>query len=465
MTVKKGRRYYFEEASILSAIVFFAVPSVVSQLITLIYNWADTFFLGQLNNSYQISASSICHPAFMMTSAIANLFGIGGASVISRALGIKNEDRAKKMAACSILWAIITSLVYSLIVFVFQEPILSLSGASENTMQYAKDYLLFVVIIGSLPSVLNYTLAHLIRSTGKTKIASFGIILGAVSNIVLDPILIFGFSLEIMGAAIATCLANVISCIFFIVYLIIKKKETIIGFSLRRIRIKENVFSDMFSTGISSFFLTLMAIFSNISINKLTSSFDDFAVSGVSIAKKIDMLAFSISMGLSQGILPLVAYNHSSKNYDRRNKVIKGTSLIMLIFALAFVIVVFPFSDFFVSLFINHEETINYGKDFLRIMCVSMPISCLLFLLNTIFQATKETKKALTITLCRKGIVDVPLMLILNSFFPLYGIVLSQPLIDIIGMLVAIPLFISFIKKSRNEENKNIELNMINNHN
>ena len=104
MEVKKGKHYYFEQASVLSAIVFFAVPSIVSQLITLIYNWADTFFLGLLNNSYQISAASICHPAFMMTSAIANLFGIGGASVISRALGVKNEDRAKKMAAFSIMW-------------------------------------------------------------------------------------------------------------------------------------------------------------------------------------------------------------------------------------------------------------------------------------------------------------------------------------------------------------------------
>ena len=458
MEVKKGKHYYFEQAGVLSAIVFFAVPSVVSQLITLIYNWADTFFLGLLNNSYQISAASICHPAFMMTSAIANLFGIGGASVISRALGVKNEDRAKKMAAFSIMWAIITSLVYSLIIFIFQEPILELSGATINTMQYAKDYLLFVVILGSLPSVLNYTLSHLIRSTGKTKVASFGVILGAATNIILDPILIFTFKLEITGAAIATCLANVVSCLFFATYLIVKRKETVIGFSRDRLKIKENVFGDMFSTGISSFFLTLMAIFSNISINKLTSIYDDFAVSGVSIAKKIDMLAFSISMGISQGILPLVAYNHSSKNFKRRNAVIKGSSIILISFSLLFVIVVFPFAEFFVSLFINHQETVAYGKDFLRILCLSMPLACLLFLVNTIFQATKETKKALTVTLCRKGIVDIPLMLLLNAFIPLYGIIISQPLIDVVGTLVAIPLFINFIKKDKKEISENKKL-------
>lgn len=454
--MKKDKKYYFEKAPIYSSILFFAIPTIISQLITLIYNWADTFFVGQLTNELLITAVSVCHPAFMITSVIANLFGIGGASVISRALGVNNEEKVKKMATFSILWATIVGIVYSLFVYIFRAPILRLCGASDATMVFAEEYLFWVVVIGALPSVLSATFGHLVRSIGKTKVASFGIVLGAVTNIILDPILIYIFKMDIVGAAIATTISNVLASIFFILYLTITKKDHPLSFSFANLKIEEPVFKEMFASGISSAILTFMAVLSNVSINKLTSGYDDLATAGVSIAKRIDLFVLSLAQGLSQGILPLVGYNHAAKNFKRRNKIIFTTGLVAIIISIAFVCIALPFSKQLVDIFTNSEETISYGKNFLRILCVTMPITCLIFLLNTVFQATKETKKALTITLLRKGVIDIPLMLLLNSTaLGLYGIILSQPLIDILSALIATPLLISFIIKSKKEIQEN----------
>lgn len=445
------KTYIFEKAKIPKAVFYLAIPTIISQLITIIYNWADTFFVGQLNNTNQLAAVTICHPAFMMTTALANLLGIGGASAISRALGEQNCSKIKKISTTSVLGIILISLIYSLIVLIFKEPLLYLLGADELTFEYANNYLFWVVIIGTLPSVLNYSFAHLIRSTGKAKIASIGIALGGIINIILDPIFIFGFNMEIIGAAIATCISNAIASVFFIIYLYISRKDSILDFSINNMKIKEPVVGDILSSGISAFLLTLMAIFSNASINNLMSEYSPAAISGVSIAKKIDLCIIAFSQGLAHGILPLVGYNYASKNLVRMKKVILFSISVAVSFATCCVILFSIFPTPLVSLFINDSETISYASDFLRIMCLSMPLTSLIFIFNAVFQATKKTGRALTTTLLRKGIIDIPLMIILNTFIPIYGVVMSQPLVDVGGSIIAIILFITFLKKENRQ--------------
>lgn len=446
-----NKLYLFEKAKIPKAVMILAIPTIISQLITIIYNWADTFFVGQLNNTAQLAAVTVCHPAFMMSTAIANLVGIGGASAISRALGEHNFEKAKKVSTISGLGVLLISIIYSLLVLIFRNPLLNFLGADSATIDYAKDYLFWVVIIGTLPSVLNYSLGHLIRSTGKAKISSIGIAIGGIINIILDPIFIFGFKFEIAGAAIATCISNTIACLFFILYLCKTRKDSILSFSLKNIRIKEKVIGDIFSSGISGFCLTLMAIFSNASINNLMSEYSPAAISGVSIAKKIDLCVIAFSQGLAHGILPLIGYNYAAKNYTRMKKVSSFSMCISICFAVVCVIIFSLFPKPLVSLFIKDSETINYGSDFLRIMCLSMPLTSLIFIFNSIFQATKQTGRALTTILLRKGIVDIPLMIVLNSIIPIYGVVMSQPLVDITGSIIAIILYITFLKKEKRQ--------------
>ncbi len=437
----------FENTKISKAVAILAIPTIISQVITIIYNWADTFFIGQLNNTFQIAAINICHPIFMMTTALANLFGIGGASVISRAMGASNMNKVKKVATLSALGAVITSIIYSIIILIVQTPLLNLLGASTNTFTYAKDYLFWVVVIGTLPTVLNSTLAHLIRSTGLAKQASFGIMLGGILNIILDPIFIFAFKMEVTGAAIATCIANILATLYFVYYLYKTRKSTILSFSPANLKGKNKTIFEIISSGISGFCLTLMAIFSNICINKLMAGYADEAISGVSIAKKIDLCVIAFAQGLTQGVLPLIGYNFASNNFKRMKGTIYFSGLCVLIFSITCTLTFSLFPKFLVSLFIKDELTLKYGSDFLRILCLTMPMTSLVFLANTTFQATRETGKALTIILLRKGIIDIPLMLLLNHYIGLYGIILSQPIIDCFSMIIVITLYLSFNKK------------------
>ena len=451
MSNTKDRKFLFENEKVSKAVLTLAIPTIISQLITIIYNWADTFFVGQLNNTYQMAAVTICHPAFMMCTAFANLIGIGGANVISRAMGANKIDRAKKTSTSCLLFVFLFSIIYSIVIFLIREPLLlNLLGADETTIEYCYDYMFWVVVIGGLPTILSATLAHLIRSTGKATQSSIGITIGAVLNIILDPIFIFVFGLEIEGAAIATCISNAVACIYFIIYLILQKKDTIIlDFNPQNLKIKSKVSLDILSSGLSSFLMLLMAIFSNASINKLMSSYSAAAISGVSIAKKVDLCIIAFAQGLANGILPLVGYNFASGDKKRMNKIIKFSMILVLTFSISCIVLFFLFPRPIVSIFIKDIETINFASSFLRILCLSMPLTAIIFIFNTVFQATKQNGKALVTILLRKGIVDIPLMIALNIVIPIYGVVMSQPIVDVIGAIIAIVLYISYINKEK----------------
>ncbi len=450
MEISNEKKFLFEKDKISKAVLTLAIPTIISQLITIIYNWADTFFVGQLNNTFQMAAVTICHPAFMMCTALANLIGIGGANVISRAMGANNPNRIKKASITCLLFTLTFSIIYSILIYLFREPLLlNILGADSTTIKYCYDYMFWVVVIGTLPTVLNAVMAHLIRATGKAINASIGITIGAILNIILDPIFIFVFKMDVAGAALATCISNSIGCIYFIIYLIITKKDQILDFNLSNIKTKEKVSLDIVTSGLSSFMMSLMAICSNASINKLMSSYSAAAISGVSIAKKIDLCIIAFAQGLTNGILPLVAYNFASGNKTRMKKIIKFSMTVLLSFSISCIIIFSIFPRPLVSIFIKDAETVNFGSNFLRILCLSMPLTSLIFMFNTVFQATKQNGKALITILLRKGIVDIPLMIGLNMLIPIYGVVMSQPIVDTLGATIAISLYISYLRKEK----------------
>lgn len=443
----KEKQFLFEKMSIPKAVCYLAIPTIISQLITIIYNWADTYFIGQLNDTYQMAAITICHPAFMMTTAIANLLGIGGASAISRALGVNNKERIQKIATVSLWGSIIVSIAYALLVLIFQNPLLSFLGATTNTYTFAKQYLFYVVILGTLPSVLNFTLSHLIRSIGMSKESSIGIAMGGIINMLLDPLFIFVFHLDVVGAAIATLLSNILATFYFILLLYKTRKKSPLRFRWHNLKSQERVTLEIIGSGLSSFLLSLMALLSNTVINKLMSNVDEAAISGVSIAKKVDLCIIAFAQGLSQGILPLVGYNYASNNTTRMKKTIYFSGITVLIFATLCVILFSIFPKSIVQLFIKDEKTIAYASQFLRILCISMPLTSLIFLGNTIFQATKQNIRALILILLRKGIIDIPLMILLNQWIPVYGVIMAQPIVDSFAGILAIVLYITFLKK------------------
>lgn len=222
----------FEQMPVPKAVFTLAVPTVISQLIVLIYNLADTWFIGQTGDTLQVAAVTVSYPIFMLLSAFANLFGIGGGSLISRLLGSGKEDEAGKVATFS-LWAAGTLILfYSLAVWAFGGQMLGILGSSTQTLGFARQYLFWTVVIGGLPTVLNLVLANIVRAQGKAKIASIGMSVGGILNIILDPIFIFSFHMNVAGAALATCLSNTVSMLYLMQHVVRNRKDSAVKLTL-----------------------------------------------------------------------------------------------------------------------------------------------------------------------------------------------------------------------------------------
>ena len=441
----------FENKKVTTAVISLAIPTIISQVITVIYNIADTFFIGQLNNPTMVAAASIVLPLFIFLNAISNLFGIGGASLISRSLGEKNYDKAKKAGTFAIYTAISLALIYGLLMFFLRPIILPLIGANSETYEYSYEYMFWTIVIGAVPTVFNTMISHLVRAQGFAKTASFGMTLGGILNIILDPIFIFGFKQGIIGAAIATMLANVIASLFFITIIIIllKKKRIILSFNILNYSVSDKIPSEIILVGIPSALMTSFAVVSNICMNKIMESYQNEAVAGLGIAKKIDLLAFSIAMGLSQGVLPLIGYNYSAKNYKRMNSVITFTFILSLSFEILATIFLFIFASPIIRLFIEDSVTVAYGTVFQKIICLGGPCIGVTLVISTIFQAIGYKFRPLVLSLLRKGAVDIPVMFLLNEMVGKNGVALSTVVAEVVGVTVAITMIISVIKKNK----------------
>lgn len=305
----------FENLPVPKAVATLAIPTIISQIVTIVYNLADTFFLGQLSNPYMVAAVSLVFPWFNLITALGNLFGIGGSSLISRMLGEKKDENVKYVSAFCVYGGVVVSLCFSLITMIAQKPILQFLGASEQTYIYASRYLMWVVGIGTVPTMLSLTLGHLLRSEGHAKQASRGMMLGGILNIVLDPIFILGLGMQVEGAAIATVLSNTFSVLYFVTAFHQFGDRTSV--SLKPKYFTFRYIGSIFSVGIASFLATTLASISNMVIIKLAASYGDIPVAAYGIVKKIDSFPLGVSMGLCQGFMPLVGYNYAAKNYKR----------------------------------------------------------------------------------------------------------------------------------------------------
>lgn len=447
--MKQNNTELFERMAVPKAVVTLVIPTIISQIITVIYNMADTFFIGQMNDPNQVAAATLIMPPFVMLTGIANLFGIGGSSLISRSLGVGDREKAKKCAAFSIWSAIAVAFVYGLLIYFLRPVIFPFLGADENTYGYCTDYVLWTIGVGSVPTVLNACLAHLVRAEGYSKEASIGVALGGILNIILDPILMFPLKTGIIGAAVATLLSNVIACGYFVLLLHKNRDTTVINFSLRNFTLGQGVPKEILLVGFPSFVMTLMSIFSNTVLNKMVVSYSNQAIAGMGIAKKIDMLAFAIANGMTQGVLPLIGYNYAAKSFDRMRSTIKTAFAYSLAVATAGTILLFTCAVPVVRFFINDPDTVAYGQHFLRIICITCPAISVTMMIISIFQATGQKTKPMILSLLRKGGLDVPFMFLMNTLAGADGIPWATPIADCLAMTAALVLFIPYWKQLR----------------
>ncbi len=433
----------YSSTPVKKAVLLLAIPTVLSQLITVVYNMADTFFIGQLGNSYQIAAATLAMPLFIFLTGIANLFGIGAASLIARSLGVGDECKAKKAATFGIYSSIVVALIYGILVFILRPFLLPFLGTNENTYGFCHEYVFWTVTIGAIPTVLNAVLAHLTRAEGYSRHAGIGIALGGIANIALDPLFIFTFKLEIAGAAIATLISNCLSVIYFVVFLFIKRKTTVVTPAPKYYTLGEGVPKEVLLVGLTAFIMNFMAILSNAVLNKLISSYSDQAIAGMGVAKKIDVLAFALANGMTQGVLGLIGFNYASGNRKRMVEAIKVTFVFSFIISTIGAVLLFALAEPVSVAFVSGDPvTAEYGKRFLRIICITCPTISMTFMIITVFQATGKKLQSLFLSILRKGALDVPLMFLLNHAVGINGVAWGTPISDVLSMLIAIITFL-----------------------
>ncbi len=439
MTASAGRIDIFERLPIKRAVLLQIIPAIASQMITLLYNLADTYFVGMLNDPGETAAVTVGYASFVFLTAISNLFGVGGASALARSLGRGEKDAAGRISSVAFWLGAFSSLLFSLIFLLFQRPLLMICGADADTLELAVSYTTWAVVIGGPATILNVLLANLIRAEGSAAHASIGVSIGGIANIILDPIFILptGLGLGALGAGAATALSNLISTIYFIALIFIKRKRTIISLSIKKLRYTGVYLKSILSVGFPSalqYALTVVAVSAQLNF---MSGYATEAVAAVGIVKKLDQLPLFFSIGVANGLLPMIAYNHAAGNYERRQRAFRFGCGISLAFSLLCLVFYEIFPGALTGLFIQDQATIEYASVFLRIMVTAMPMMSLCYPLIIQFQAMGRVRESLICSVIRKGVLDIPLLFILNALIPLYGCVLVQPIVDTISLIVA----------------------------
>lgn len=448
-----NRTYLFETAPVPKAVLSLVVPTVISQILTIIYNFADTWFVGRTNNEAAVAAVSVAMPLFIVMTGLSNLFGIGGSSVISRSLGAKKEDDAKKAFSFALWGAVSAAIVYSVLIFFFGKNLVFLIGGDESSREYIIEYLFWTIVVGGIPTMLSALFGHLVRSVGKAKISGFVMSLGAVLNIIFDPLFMFVIlpkGMEVAGAAIATMLSNAVSTIVFIIY-ILKSSEDVFTLNPKQFTLKGDVPKEVLATGAPACLSTCLAMVSNIAANKLMSDYGTAAVAGLGIAKKSNTLAFNINMGLTQGVLPLIGYNFAAKNFERMKKTIFFTFGITITFSVLCTFVYRTFPEPIMKFFIDEPETVAEGTKLLPTLAIAVVFCAMTYLMNTIFQATGRKFYSLLTSMMRKGIFDIPLMFLFKKYLDETGIVIATPTAEILSIFVSAFLLFRFLKSLKKQ--------------
>lgn len=417
-----------------------ALPSIASQLILLVYNIADTWFIGQTDNPYMVAASSLVLTIFFATTALANLFGTGGGTLVARLLGGGQEDEARRAASLSLSMAAGAALLFSLACLFWMDPLLRLLGASANTIGYAREYLFFVVVLGALPAILSSAMSAMVRNIGHSKEAGFGLSFGCLLNVALDPLFMFVLlpeGHEVMGAGIATMLSNVASLLYFI-RLYRKLRHTSILELPRRIeRIEKSSMRSIFSVGLPAAMSVLLFDLTNIVINRLCAAHGDIELAAIGIVLKAERLPLNIGIGICLGMVPLIAYNFAAGKRERMYACFKTARLWGLAVAFASVLFYYLCATPLMGLFIADAQTVYFGARFLRARCFATPFMFLSFHMVNFMQAVNQGRCSFLLALIRQLGLNIPMLLLMDSLLGVDGVVYTQVLADCINVLIS----------------------------
>ncbi|MBR3743054.1 MAG: MATE family efflux transporter [Clostridia bacterium] len=431
----------FEKTPPSKALAVMALPTIASQMIILIYNLADTWFIGRTNNPYMIGASSLALTVYLAVTALANVFGVGGGSLMVRLSGEKKTDDARRVASYSMALAAISAVVFSLLILALMEPLLKALGASDNTFLYAKQYVFTTTVLGGLPTVLSMAMPQLLRNAGYSKEAGIGVGIGSLLNILLDPLFMFVLlpeGQEVLGAGIATMLSNCCSLAYFIFMFRKLRDKTVLVLPRRIEKISGNQKRSLYSVGLPAAFAIFLFDLVTIVVNRLTAGYGDVALAAMGIVLKLERIPINIGLGVCLGMVPLIAYNYGAGNQKRTRQFFSLARITILTFSCVCVVVFWLFARPIVAAFVDHEETIVQGVPFLRGRSVSLPFMMIGYHIVNYMNAVNKGKISFLLALIRHIGLIIPLMLLMNTLWGLNGLIWSQAAADSLNAVIAL---------------------------
>ena len=437
----------FEEKSILKLILKMSIPAMIGMFVVVLYNMADTFFLGQTKNDLMIAGVSLATPIFMLLITFGSLLGNGSATLISREIGMKNEKKAKKIAVITNYLALIIGLTIMILIFLFMDQIINFLGSSEETKIYIEQYIKYIALAAPIIIFTN-TLTFSVRSVGASKESMIGNIIGSVLNIILDPIMILGMQMNVEGAALATLISNVIVMIYFLYY--IKKTNGIISLNIKELEFNPIIIKNIIIIGIPVALANFLSTIANVVINTNLLQYGDGAIAAMGVSLRIILISTLLQVGFCNGILPILSYFYGAKNFTKFKETIKKALIFILIMGITISLLAFTFAKGLITQFVTNEEIIKIGIIMIRSMLLSGGLLGIYFLTISLLQATEKYKIAIFLSSLRQGIVFVPLCFILNYVFGLDGVINTQFFADMITIVIAGMLLINIINNINN---------------
>jgi len=420
------------------AILSLAIPTMMGMIVQIFYNLTDTFFVGKLNDPYQVAAVSVAFPIFMMLMSISGMFGFGASSYVSRLLGEKDYEMAKNTSATAFYTCIFAGIAVTILGLFFISPILRLIGVTQETFSHANQYLT-IIFMGSIIIMSNFSLGLLLRSEGAAKIAMFGMFIGTGINIVLDPIFILLLGYGVKGAAIATLIGQLSGLIFYLNFYL--KQKSLISINWKYFSPKKEIYLEIFRVGVPASINHMMMSIAQTLGNYVAAGYNDMVVAAFGINHRLFSMAIMLLIGLSEGTQPLIGYSYGAKKIKRLNQIIKTGELMATAISVFFLVFFYLFAGEMIRIFINNEQVIDYGIKIMRALIIVLPFAGIQFIIRVSFQALGKGKPALILALARQGLFYIPLLFTLNSFFGFSGFIFAQPIANILTFLLAIILF------------------------
>lgn len=442
----------FESSSIPKLLIKFSVPAIVGLLVNALYNIVDRFFIGKMPDvgALALSGIGVTFPITIIILSFAMLVGTGAASRLSIALGERNEELASKIVGNAFLLNIIFSVILTILGLVFYKPLLRAFGANAAILAYAEDYIIYIligIVFANTASAMN----SIIRAQGFAKTSMVTLLIGAVVNIVLDPILIFGLNMGVKGAGIATLLGQVVSAMWTLKFLLSTKAT--IPLKIKKLKIDWTIAIHIFSIGMAPFAMQLASALVEVMFNKnLSLHAGELGIGVFSTINSLIILFLMPVIGINQGSQPILGYFYGAKNHSK----VRETYWISVIVSTILCTIGFLAGQFFpqamLSVFNTNPEFLELGTHGMRILTLMLPVLGFQIISSNLFQAVGKAGIAMFLSLVRQVIILIPLILILPRIFGLNGVWSSTPISDGLATLVTTFFIVKFLREFRAEE-------------